>query len=136
TETPIANFSTPNFKIEVSDRGRVSALINTETGKNYLAQDFIAPLLSLRVNGIFQNPLSATSSGCNLYMQFEMQREAQIKVIEKASYITFELMALSNPDEVDLVVWGPYPTTIKKIIGETVGVVRGETFALGIQALN
>ena len=45
-------------------------------------------------------------------------------------------MALSNPDEVDLVVWGPYPTIIKKIIGETVGVVRGETFALGIQALN
>ena len=136
TETPIANFSTPNFKIEVSDRGRVSALINTETGKNYLAQDSIAPLLSLRVNGIFQNPLSATSSGCTLYMQFEMQREVQIKVIEKSSYITFELMALSNPDEVDLVVWGPYPTIIKKIIGETVGVVRGETFALGIQALN
>jgi hypothetical protein len=37
---------------------------------------------------------------------------------------------------VELVVWGPIPTTISKTIGETVGVVRGEEFALGIQALN
>jgi len=35
-----------------------------------------------------------------------------------------------------LVTWGPYLTTIGEIIGETVGVVRDDDFALGIQALN
>ena len=136
SEIPIANFSTPGFEMLISDRGRVSALTDTETGINHLAQDTITPLLSLRVNGIYQNPLSATSSGGILYLQFEEQREAKIKVTEKSTYITFELKALSDSDEVDLVLWGPYPTIIQKIIGETVGVVRGETFALGIQSLN
>ena len=45
-------------------------------------------------------------------------------------------MECNDPEKVDLVVWGPFPTTINKSIGETVGVVRGEQFALGIQALN
>jgi len=35
-----------------------------------------------------------------------------------------------------LVVWGPYPTAISNIIGETVGVVRDKEFAVGLQALN
>jgi hypothetical protein len=39
-------------------------------------------------------------------------------------------------EEVELVLWGPYPTTIGEIVGETVGVVRNREFALGIQALN
>ena len=34
---------------------------------------------------------------------------------------------------VDLIIWGPYPTTINKVIGETVGVVQGEEYAMGIQ---
>ena len=118
SETQIANFSTPGFEMVVSDRGIISALTDPETGINHLAQDSIAPLLSLRVNGIYHNPMSATSSGDILYLQFVGQREAQIKVTKKATYITFELKALSNPDEVDLVLWGPYPTTIHKIIGE------------------
>jgi len=37
---------------------------------------------------------------------------------------------------VDLAIWGPYPTTIRETIGETVGVVRGGGFAMGLQALN
>jgi hypothetical protein len=37
---------------------------------------------------------------------------------------------------VELVVWGPYATTISDTIGETVGVVRDSEFAVGIQALN
>jgi len=38
--------------------------------------------------------------------------------------------------DVDLAIWGPYPTTLGDTIGETVGVVRGGGFAMGIQALN
>jgi len=45
----------------------------------------------------------------------------------------------AHPDSeavVRLAIWGPYPTTVRETIGETVGVVRGEGFAMGIQALN
>jgi hypothetical protein len=34
------------------------------------------------------------------------------------------------------VLWGPYPTTIRKTVGEVIGVVRDGAFALGLQALN
>ena len=47
-----------------------------------------------------------------------------------------ELISVTPADAVDLVVWGPYPTKIRAIVGETIGVVRNADFALGIQALN
>ena len=37
---------------------------------------------------------------------------------------------------VDAVIWGPYPTSISRTVGEIIGVVRDSAFALGIQALN
>lgn len=43
---------------------------------------------------------------------------------------------LPGVGDVELAIWGPYPTTIRETIGETVGVVRGGGFAMGIQALN
>jgi hypothetical protein len=39
-------------------------------------------------------------------------------------------------DRVSLALWGPIPTSIRKTVGEVVGVVRDGEFALGIQALN
>ena len=136
SETPIAEFSTAQFRMEINHQGNVMALIDPETGKNHLAQDSIAPLLSLRVKGNFQKPQSATFKNDVLYLQFAEQREAQIKITSKEAYLTFELIALTQTEAIDLILWGPYPTKINKIIGETVGVVRGETFALGIQSLN
>jgi len=39
-------------------------------------------------------------------------------------------------NRVELVLWGPYPTTIGSVVGEIIGVVRDADFAVGIQALN
>ena len=112
------------------------ALTDPITGKNHLVQDSIVSLMSLRVDGVIQISKAAEFIKDILYLQFEGERTAQIKVMEKKSYITFELLALTKAEEVDLILWGPYSTSINKIIGETIGVVRGETFALGIQSLN
>ena len=59
-----------------------------------------------------------------------------VKVATKGTHITFEVVSIVPKEKVDLVVWGPYPTTIGKTIGETVGVVRDDRFVLGIQTLN
>ena len=136
SETLIAEFSTSGFRMQLSDKGNLMALTDPVTGKNHLAQDSLAPFMSLRVKGIFQKPSAAKINKDTLYLEFGQHRKAQIKVIQKISHITFELIALSRAEEVDLILWGPYPTTIDQIIGETVGVVRGENFALGIQSLN
>ena len=61
---------------------------------------------------------------------------AKIKAETKKSYLTFELLELSDSVKVDVVLWGPFKTTIKETVGETIGVVRDSSFAIGIQALN
>tara|TARA_B100000963_G_scaffold116381_1_gene101393 strand:+ start:1173 stop:3488 length:2316 start_codon:yes stop_codon:yes gene_type:complete len=112
------------------------ALTDLGSGKNYLAKDSLAPFMSLRVEGVYRKPRTAKINKDTLYLDFGQHGEAQIKVNQKTSHFTFELIALNHADEVDLIIWGPYPTTIDKIIGETVGVVRGRNFAIGIQSLN
>jgi hypothetical protein len=98
--------------------------------------DSISYVMTLRVNNIIECPQSARVEGHLLFLGFNGDLEAVIKLEEKTTHTTFELVSLSNMDSVDLVIWGPYSTTINHIIGETVGVVRSEDYAIGIQSLN
>ncbi|MBT7702561.1 MAG: discoidin domain-containing protein [Verrucomicrobia bacterium] len=52
------------------------------------------------------------------------------------THIAFEAVAVEPREKVELVIWGPYPTTINRTIGELVGVVRDEVYGIGIQVLN
>ena len=132
----LVQFQTSFVGISIDSKGFVSEITDLKTNQNYLAADTIAPLLSCRVNGKIIYPVSASFENQILKIQFENELEASIKTEEKTSHITFELVEFNHPENIEMVVWGPIPTTIKKIIGETVGVVRGDEFAIGIQALN
>ena len=133
-ESTIAEFKTKHLKISLSNTGLVHDLINLETGKNYLSKDTSTYILSIRVNNKMEIPQSASAKEDMIVLQFENNIEANIKIEEKPTHIIFELVSITTP--VDLILWGPYHTTISKIIGETVGVVRGEKYAIGIQSLN
>jgi len=54
----------------------------------------------------------------------------------KPAHVVFELVDVQPTNRAELVLWGPYPTTIGDMIGEVVGVVRDPEFAVGIQELN
>ncbi|MDH5382576.1 MAG: hypothetical protein OEW75_17105, partial [Cyclobacteriaceae bacterium] len=69
-----------------------------------------------------------------LVFQFDDTLSAVVKYQVNSSYFTFEIVEISHP--VDVAIWGPISTSINEIIGETVGVVRNEEFAIGIQSLN
>jgi hypothetical protein len=60
---------------------------------------------------------------------------AAVRVETKPTHLTFQLEKIDGaaPTRVN---WGPFPTTVGKTIGATVGVVRDDGFALGIQSLN
>jgi hypothetical protein len=66
----------------------------------------------------------------------EINALAHIKAEQKTTHITFELIKIEGNSKPDLAIWGPFATTINQTVGETVGVVRNEDFAIGIQALN
>jgi len=132
----LVEFQSNQFLIGIDIKGNVAQLVDKQTLKDYISTDTISPLLSIMVNSEIIYPLSATYKNEILSLQFEGNLKATIKVEEKPTHVTFELIEFNHAENVELVVWGPVPTTIRKIIGETVGVVRGEEFAIGMQALN
>ena len=133
---PMVQFQTEFVRIGIDSKGYVTEIEDLKNHKNYLATDTIAPLLSCRINGEMIYPVSASFENGILSFHFDGELEAKVKVEEKPSHINLELKEFNHPENVELIVWGPIPTTIRKIIGETVGVVRDDEFAIGIQALN
>lgn len=131
-------FESDSFKISIDRQGMIMNLIDKNTGNDYFAKNISAPLLSLRIQNEMHLPLAASFDESNqiLSLSFQNDTHARIHVESKESHLTFELADVSNSENIELIVWGPYPTTINEIIGETIGVVRGEKYAIGIQALN
>ncbi|MDA1027691.1 MAG: hypothetical protein O3B41_01375 [Bacteroidetes bacterium] len=125
---------TETFRLAISKEGQVVQLQDESNGTEYVSRP--SPLLQLRKQGEFVTPQSARAKGEGLELVFPGGFVAQISVEEKDTHLVFELVELSQADSVDLVLWGPFATSIDKSIGETVGVARGESFGIGLQALN
>jgi len=132
----VVSYQSGSFLIGINSEGLINQLIDLKSNKNYISKDTIAPILSCRIDSQIHYPVSANVENNRLVFSFKGDLQAIVKVNEKDSHVTFELVEFKHPENVELIVWGPIPTTIKKVIGETVGVVRGEEYALGIQALN
>ena len=132
-----ATFETRSLLFEIDASGNLSALRSGPM--NYLPADQPAPVLQVRVGGTWHRPVGMTYEEATGKLQLQYPTRgltATIHVMVKPTHVTLELTALAPLEEVELVLWGPYPTTIGEIVGETVGVVRNREFALGIQALN
>lgn len=123
--------------MEFETNGKITGLKAKETSINYLAEEITTSLLSLRIDGKLYVPASLSfNDDIFLFKYGESGIIAKIKAETKNSYLTFELVELSDSEKVDVVLWGPFKTNIKETVGETIGVVRDSSFAIGIQALN
>jgi hypothetical protein len=135
----LATFSTERATFGVSSNGSLCAISRNADGRDYLAPGRPAPLLSMRVGGKLHAPDHAAwdAQTKRLSLRYsEAGVAAVVRVEAKPTHVVFELLELQPADRVELVLWGPYPTTIGETIGEVVGVVRDAGFAIGIQALN
>ena len=131
------SYETATFKMELNEKGEIISLFDKLNGKEYLPVGQIAPLLSIRVNNVFERPSLVKQKNNMLAFTFPGNKvEAQVKATTKAGYFSFELTGITKAEIIELVVWGPFPTTIRETIGECVGVVRDKQFAIGIQSLN
>lgn len=129
-------YETNSLKIIINNKGFIEGLIDKAANINYLPPAQTAPIISIRCNGNVSTPHSIKQEGDFLIFNFDNNVEAKLKIVHKPNYLTFEVSEVTPANKVELIFWGPYPTTIKETIGETVGVVRNNTFAIGIQALN
>jgi len=133
------SFSTETFTLAIDQQGNMTEMVDKSSGKNYLAVDQPATLLSVRKDGQIYKPSSLRYDKENelINLLFDpTDATVNVSVKNSPSHISFEIIEVDPMENIEMVIWGPYPTTINTIIGETVGVVRGEEFAMGIQALN
>ncbi len=137
--SPLVQLQTESATLSIGSNGSLIAFSRRSDALDYLAKNQPAPLLSLRSNGTLHAPDQATwdATAQRLTLRFAKPGlSAQILVVSKPSHLSFELVDVSPAGSADWAVWGPYPTSIRKTVGEVVGVVRDGTFALGLQALN
>ncbi len=130
-------WTTSGFKMSLNDKGFITSIYDLASKKEYLPAGSNVPLLGIRCNGEFENPAQLKNKGNELTLTYEKNKvSVRLLVVSRPGYLTFELTEISPSEKVELVIWGPYPTTISETIGECVGVVRNNEFAFGIQALN
>lgn len=136
---PILSLATDMAAFAIDRAGSLVSISRKDNGRNYLAVDQPAPVLSIRAAGRISAPSAAAWDPTTRRLSLEYGA-AGVRVVLSAAaqpaYLTLALVEIQPADSVELVVWGPYPTRIKETIGETVGVVRDGEFAIGIQALN
>jgi hypothetical protein len=135
---PQATFSTAEFRVTINQSGTVTGLYDLVHQKEYLALGEPAPFLSIMRNGRPEQPSRAVAvSNDLLRLEFAGSKAAvDVAVRVKPGHVTFEIVRADPVDAIDAVIWGPYPTNISKTVGEIVGVVRDDRYAIGIQALN
>jgi hypothetical protein len=135
-EKVLLELQTDQFILLLDGKGNITGLEDRKKQKDYLYKAAPSPLLQVKSADQWMVPTAAQLKDNLLTLDYSRNIQLRIAYKEKSSHLTFELVEAKGFETIELIAWGPIPTTINKIIGETVGVVRGEEFAIGIQALN
>ena len=130
-------FNTTYMTLTLDNAGHVVGLTDKVSGTNYKPQGEAAALLSLckgtecmKASSFEFNAKKKTAT-----LKYPNGSVAVVKIEAKADYVRLELLSVEPRNGVEVAMWGPYPTTISKLIGETIGVVRDDKFAIGVQSL-
>ncbi len=134
-------FTAGALQLTVSATGQLTALRSTQTKRDYLAAGVSAPLITIVHAGQRVVPtglnVKSTRSGKLLTFSFAtVPAQIEVRVQEKETHLALTVTRAAPASRVEALIWGPYPTTISKTIGEIIGVVRDEQVALGLQVLN
>lgn len=130
-----------DLQLSVDAAGQLTALRRIATQRDHLAPGQPVALLTV-VNG---NERLAPSSmtvrrsraGALLTLTFApIDARVDIEVQEKPTHLLLTVRRAEPAAAVHAIIWGPYPTTIGKTVGEIIGVVRDDDTALGLQVLN
>ncbi|WP_126249124.1 hypothetical protein [Chitinophaga rhizosphaerae] len=137
--TAQVSFKTKQWQFGLDGAGKVTSMKSLALNKEFLVPAEATALLSVKKDGAVHAPRTCTWNPKKSELALSYPQtgvEAVVKVQSNDQYLRFELTKISPAEKVDLVLWGPYPTSIADTVGEVVGVVRNPEFAIGIQALN
>jgi hypothetical protein len=125
-------------RIGIDNKGFVTSIKDKKTGAEYCPRGMSSALMSLEKDKQYVYPLKAVYRAATqeIVLTYTNGAVARIKADQKQKYLRLQLLSLSKENEADNIVWGPYKTTISKMIGDVIGVVRDEQFAIGLLGLD
>jgi hypothetical protein len=134
----LVNLSTREADIRVDGHGFITSIRCGRARKEYSPVGHPSPLLSLSIQGRLVDPITAAYSKerQELKLWFPQGSMAVVKASVKPRYFRFQLASLTNRKSVSSIVWGPVHTTISKRIGDLIGVVRDDEWAIGMLGLD
>ncbi len=123
--------------ILIDGRGFVTSLQSRKTGQEYAPKGHSSPLLSLQDHGKLIEPTRADflNSHREVKLSYPNGSIATVKIADKDRYFRFELLSLKNRGAVDDIVWGPLHTKVSQFIGDIIGVVHDDQWAIGMVGL-
>ena len=130
------SYSFPDWSLQLSNNGAITALINNHTGRNHAVAGQPAPLVSIKTKDSLLLPVSARFANHKAILSYEEGIVITINLTQRKNHLTLEVTDVKNEDRIDALVWGPYPNSIGQSVGETIGIAQNDTFTLGLQALN
>jgi len=129
------SFTTESFRLSLDNKGRINELRDLSGDVDYAAAE-AAFLVLIKSDGKLLNPLDLQVRANRLTYLFPGDLSVDLQVESKGTYLRLEVVGISGSELIDAVLWGPFKTTIGETIGEFVGVVRNQNYAIGMQALN
>jgi hypothetical protein len=129
-------FKTAGFGMEISSKGQVISLTDRKNEVNYVPTGNAGYLIRIKSNGKELVPMSVRVQKSVFYLSFEGGAELQVTASQNADYLKFEVKKAIHPEKIEAILWGPFNTTIDETIGEVVGVVRNQAYAIGMRSLN
>ena len=131
------DFETRYLLFKVDGSGNIEGFIDKNTSTDYFPKGQTAALLSLFKDSVYIHPNNAqwNEDTRQISLIYPNGSEAKVGIQSKENYLRFELLSLEPRNGVEAIVWGPYPTTIGQMIGETVCVVRNADYSIGLQSL-
>ncbi len=128
-------YTTQDFRLGLDRRGAVSELTDLAHQVNY-ASGRPSFLLGLKTGGKVIEPVGFELRGEGLTYRFPGDLSVDLGIRNNGTYLRLEVLRISDEKNIEAIIWGPIHTTIKETVGEFVGVVRNQSFAIGIQSLN
>ncbi len=135
-------FTSQYASLRVDAKGFVTSIKANATKKEYSPAKHPSPLLSLHENGQPDETLLAPVAAAfdaakkEIALTYPNGAVAVVKAEAKDAYFRFQLVSLTPRGKVDVIVWGPVNTTINKTLGDIIGVVRDDDFAIGLYGLD
>jgi len=137
----ISSISTNAQKVFEATGLKLSIGLQGEIVSFYGDQEYLPPgadsyLIRIKIDGRELLPLKISWKDAIAEVSFNENILVSVEGSVKDEYLTFKVVDIENADKIDVLLWGPFATSIGETIGEYVGVVRNSTYALGYQSLN